>query len=353
MSQERVPIAIIGLNWGMMMIKQLQSPRNQPLFEVAGVCALHFDKAQRIGTEVGAKPYHDLDEILADPRIRAVGLFVGPEGRADMVRKIIRAGKDLITTKPFETDPDRALDVLQEARKLGRVIHLNSPHPTLAPDLVQIKKWEQQYDLGRVVGVRADQWAPYFEQADGSWYDDPKQAPGAPIFRLGIYLLNDIIQVIGMPDLVYLIQTRIRTGRPTSDNAQLSMRFPNGCIGNLYVSLCVGDGELRKTALIINYERGTIYRNVGPTETPGSRDLVQLAISAIPEGQQRILEHAEVPGGSGTYNWSLFHRAVTGEKLQNEVTPEEIVAGLRVVKAMARSEVTGQPEQVQTAPLLA
>jgi predicted dehydrogenase len=233
------------------------------------------------------------------------------------------------------------------------VIHLNSPHPTLAPDLVQIKQWMAQYDLGRVVGVRADTWAPYFEEADGSWYDDPKQAPGAPIFRLGIYLLNDIIQLIGMPDLVYLVQSRIRTGRPTSDNAQLTLRFPNGCVGNLYVSLCVGDGELRKMALTINFERGTIYRNVGPTETPGSRDLVQLQISAIPEGRERILERAEVPGGSGTYNWDLFHRAVCGEKLENEVTPEEIVAGLRVVKAMAHSEVSGLPELVERQPAMA
>jgi len=142
-------------------------------------------------------------------------------------------------------------------------------------------------------------------------------------------------------------------GRPTSDNAQLTLRFPCGCLGNLYVSLCVGDGELRKTALIINYERGTIYRNVGPTERPGSRDLVQLQISAIREGRGRILERAEVPGGSGTYNWGLFHRAVCGEKLVNEVTPEEIVAGLRVVAAMARSEVSGMPETVERQPATA
>src|SRR5262245_29487464 len=142
MADERVRIAIIGLNWGMMMIRQLRSPQNSTRFEVAGVCAAHFEKAQGIAIEVDTRAYPDRDAVQADDTIDAVGLFVPPDIRADMLQKTIAAGKNIITTKPLDFDPDRGLAMLLEARRRGRVLHLNSPHPILAPDLAQIRKWE-------------------------------------------------------------------------------------------------------------------------------------------------------------------------------------------------------------------
>ena len=76
------------------------------------------------------------------------------------------------------------------------------------------------------------------------------------------------------------------------------------------------------------------------------RDLARLELSARPSGRERVLQCAEVAGGSGTYNWAAFHRAVRGEKLEGEVEPETVVAGLRVMAAAARSEQSGLPARV-------
>ena len=346
MAEDRIPIVIVGVNWGLQMIRELRSPKARDLFEVAGVCAAHPEKAERVGAEVGTKAYRDLDAILADPAVPAVGLFVPPDVRAPMVRAALAAGKAVITTKPLDLDPDTGLEVLREARRQGQVLHLNSPQPVPAPDLAQIKRWQDEYQLGRMVGCRADLWVSYQEKPDGTWYDDPARAPGAPITRLGIYLLNNLVQLHGTPDLVYLLQSRLRTGRPTADNAQLTLRFPDGALGNVYVSFCVDDGQPYGSSLTLNYERGTIYRNVGPFERPPSRDDVRLELCARPAQGERVLAQAEVTGGSGTYNWEAFARAVRGERLDDEVDPEEAVASLRVIAAMARSEQSGLPERV-------
>jgi predicted dehydrogenase len=343
---EQIRIAIIGLNWGMTMIRQLHAPGNRELFAVAGVCAAHLEKAERIAGEVGARAYASFDAILADDTVPAIGLFVPPDVRADMLLRAIQAGKHVMTTKPLDVDPDRGLEMLLAARRAGAAVHLNSPHPLLAPDLAQIKAWETAHDLGRMVACRGEMWAPYHEQADGSWYDDPQRAPGAPIFRLGIYPLTDIVQLYGLPETVYLQQSRIRTGRPTADNAQIAMRFADGALGTIFTSLCVADGQPRRSGLVLNYERGTIYRNVGLSERPSSRDLVRLELTASPDEKERVIRTAEVAGGSGTYNWQLFHRAARGERIEGEIEPEEVIASLRVVSAMARSEVSGQPERV-------
>ena len=346
MAENRIPIVIVGVNWGLQMIRELRSPKAATCSRWRGCARRIRKKAERVAAEVGTKAYRDLDAILADPAVPAVGLFVPPDVRAPMVRAALAAGKAVITTKPLDLDPDTGLEVLREARRQGQVLHLNSPQPVPAPDLAQIKRWQDEYQLGRMVGCRADLWVSYQEKPDGTWYDDPARAPGAPITRLGIYLLNDLVQLHGTPDLVYLLQSRLRTGRPTADNAQLTLRFPDGALGNVYVSFCVDDGQPYGSSLTLNYERGTIYRNVGPFERPPSRDDVRLELCARPAEGERVLERAEVTGGSGTYNWEVFARAVRGERLDDEVEPEEVVASLRVIAAMARSEQSGLPERV-------
>ena len=191
---EKLKIGIVGLNFGREIIaRELITGPAQPYFELAAVCDLVVGKADQAAKQYCVKAYYDIDSLLTDPNIPVIGLYAGPVGRATLVRRIIRAGKEVMTTKPFETDPDAALDVLIEARRLGRVVHLNSPSPLFTDDLQQIQDWRNEYNLGRPIACRADTWGSYREKPDGSWYDDPDQCPVAPIFRIGIYTINDIV----------------------------------------------------------------------------------------------------------------------------------------------------------------
>ncbi len=60
----------------------------------------------------------------------------------------------------------------------------------------------------------------------------------------------------------------------------------------------------------------------------------------------KSVERVRLEGRSGEYQWEVFHRAVRGERLEGKVTPEEIVAGLRIIKTMRRAEVSGKTEAV-------
>ena len=73
-------------------------------------------------------------------------------------------------------------------------------------------------------------WVNYCEQADGGWYDDPERCPVAPVFRLGIYIINNLAELFGEPEKVCALSSRILTGRPTADNADLAVLFKNGAI---------------------------------------------------------------------------------------------------------------------------
>jgi predicted dehydrogenase len=347
---KRLPIAIVGLNFGSHIIDQLLQGPGRRYFQIAAVCDRDLAKAETMGRRLKCKFYTDLAALLTNRDIPAVGLYTGPSGRAGLLAQIIRAGKDVMTTKPFEVDPTAALDVLREAKRRKRIIHLNSPSPLLSPDLDQIAGWRKEFDLGRPIGARADAWVNYREKDDGSWYDDPKSCPLAPVFRIGIYLIYDLIRFFGEPHAVQVFHSRIFTKRPTPDNAQLGIEFKDGSLANIFSSFCVDDFNHYRNSLTLNFERGTVYRNVGPfPHVPGSDgawDLAKLSLVTHRKGKPVVRQKTMANGLSGSYQWEVFHRAILGAKLPDAITPEEIVGGIKTISAMARAEKSGTTERV-------
>ena len=341
----RIPIAIVGLNFGRHIIDQVRTGAGHDYLELAGVCDLDPQKVHQYSTQTGARAYRDYAELLADPTLPAVGLFTPPGGRSELIRQAIRAGKHVLTTKPFELDAAAAAEVLAEARQLNRAVHLNSPAPTLPADLATIKHWQHHYQLGRPVGCRADVWASYREQADGSWYDDPQRCPVAPVFRLGIYLINDLVALFGVAAAVQVLHARLNTGRPTPDNAQLTIRFQAGGLANVFASLCVNDGDHYRNSLVLNFENGTVYRNCGPTRSVDCA--AELSLIVLTAGKRRLADRVCLAETSGEYQWAAFARAVRGETLTGETSANQIVAGIQIIAAMARAEQSGATEVVQ------
>jgi len=295
-----------------------------PHVQLVGLCDLDRAKAEALAQKHGGLPvYDDLDAVLAASDIDGVGLYCGPSGRAALLSKIINAGKHVMTTKPFEIDVAAAGAVLAEARALGRVIHLNSPNPGISPDLAIIAKWREQFDLGMPVAARAETWTHYRDQADGSWYDDPAKCPVAPVFRLGIYMINDLVRIFGRARRVSVLQSRLFTKRPTPDNAQLAIEFESGALANVFASFCVRDGDHYRDGAILNFERGTIYRNVGPER---GESLCELNV-VVNDGDwepRRIAAQAAVDMRSGLYDWAGFAAAVRGDADAPAYDVEEI-----------------------------
>jgi predicted dehydrogenase len=98
--------------------------------------------------------------------------------------------------------------------------------------------------------------------------------------------------------------------------------------------------------MTLNFENGTIYRNMGPLPEYGVGHRSWMSVVVPGAGGQPTIEHADLPGASGEYQWEAFARAVRGEKLPGQATPHEIVEGLKIITAMARSQSSGSLEAV-------
>src|ERR1700728_4684424 len=73
---------MIGLNFGGDIADTLSLAPANGYFQLAAVCDADADRALEFGRSRDVKTYVDLDEMLADADIQAVGLFTGPIGRA-------------------------------------------------------------------------------------------------------------------------------------------------------------------------------------------------------------------------------------------------------------------------------
>jgi predicted dehydrogenase len=193
--------------------------------------------------------------------------------------------------------------------------------------------------VGLPVAAHWESYAKYNETADGSWFDSYDSCPAAPVFRLGIYGINELIAIMGKVDNVEVVTGRIATGRPTPDNAQLLLRFASGAIGSIYASLCVGDGVYYPAGMTLHFQNGTIFKRQVRTFADPDFTRVELSIRVVENGVVKE-ESATFPATrrSGAYQYDSFAYSVRNGYQPDETTPETIVEGIRVVAEMKKKE---------------
>jgi predicted dehydrogenase len=262
-----------------------------------------------------------------------------------LVQRILNAGKHVMTTKPFELDVAEAEQACETARRSGLALHMNSPAPTPAGDMDAIRRWVAEEKLGRPICLQAMTWSNYHEQADGSWMDDPLRCPAAPLFRLGVYFLGEFAGLLGRPVKMSVQQSRIRTGRPTADTAQMNLAYENGALANIFSSFCVGDGRPWSDEVTIGYEHGRIHRWMERTgELDMSRDRAVVELHRPGKPKMRV----ETAAGdfTGWYNWNAFQAAVRDLPGSVRLDADSLVMSVRLLSALTRASQSGAVESI-------
>ena len=340
-------LALVGLNFGRYLLNDLiPGGKAYPFFRLAAVCDLNEAVARQYGEEYGVPWTTSLDQLLADDSIPAIALLTGPAGRAALVDKITAAGRHIMTTKPFETDPEAAF-ILHTARARGCAVLMNSPQTVESrEDLQLIEQWRKQFSLGEPISAHCQTWASYREKADGSWYDDPSKCPVAPLFRLAIYALNDLVALFGGVDSASVMTKRRFTERPTPDTANALLSFQNGMLASLFASFCIDDTDSYQDSMVLHFERGTIYLNAMRAARGQEATGKTLLDLVCPEGGQRTVLHESIATTAGTYPWEHLHRAVSGGIPSGLADPERVAEAIRVIDALKRAEASGATERV-------
>lgn len=84
-------------------------------YEIVGITDLNQARASEVATKHNLpKCYPTLDALLEDPKVKVVDVAIPGAGRAQVIKKIAKAGKAMLVQKP-------AADTLQEAKEIASI----------------------------------------------------------------------------------------------------------------------------------------------------------------------------------------------------------------------------------------
>ena len=112
-------------------------------FKVTAVCDLDLAKAESRREEFypNAAVYDDYEKLLADDSIEVVDITTHPPERPPIIEAALRAGKHVLSQKPFVLDLDEGARLIEVAHKVNRRLAVNqngrfAPHFSYARQVV-------------------------------------------------------------------------------------------------------------------------------------------------------------------------------------------------------------------------
>jgi predicted dehydrogenase len=123
-------------------------------WDVAAVWNRTPDKARAKAAQYcpGARVEEDWRAILADPEIDVVDITLHPEHRTQIIRAALKAGKHVLSQKPFVTDLDVGMDLVKLAQDKHVKLAVNQ-NARWAPHYAYIREAVRAGHIGQVLSV--------------------------------------------------------------------------------------------------------------------------------------------------------------------------------------------------------
>jgi scyllo-inositol 2-dehydrogenase (NADP+) len=242
---------------------------------------------------------YSMDEILSNDLIQLVVVNTPNNTHFQYAADALKAGKHVIVEKPFTVTTAEAEELISIAQKHDRVLTVYH-NRRWDGSFLTVQKILNEKLLGRVVEfeLHYDRYRNYIE-AD-TWKEEPAEGTGI-LYNLGSHMLDQVLQLFGMPEYVDARIGTQRSGGKIPDYYDIRITYP-------------GMNVIVKSSYLVR-EPGPMYRING---TEGS--FVKYGI----DPQEQALKDKKIPGtaGWGTESrewWGKINTTVNGLHVQGEI----------------------------------
>lgn len=192
-----------------------------PGFKITKI--LERNRNDSAGKHPGAELVRDYQAIIDDPDIELVVVNTPDHLHMDMATRAMEAGKHVVVEKPFTLKTSEAELLIDLASRKGVML-----------SVYHNRRWDGVYltvqevirsgKLGRLVDfeVHFDRFRNYVKE---SWKD---QANGTgTLYNLGSHLVDQALNLFGMPDRLFCDTRMLRDGALTDDSYDLLLHYPD------------------------------------------------------------------------------------------------------------------------------
>jgi predicted dehydrogenase/predicted N-acetyltransferase YhbS len=315
--------------------------RATPGLELAVVCSSRPERVRTDLPDVAIVP--SPEQVCVASSVELVVIATPNDTHAPIAAMALRAGKHVVVDKPFTVTLDEARQLTTLARSSGCVLSVFHSRrwdgdflairDLLASGVLgAISHFESHFDRFRPV-VR-DRWRERSGPGSGLWYD------------LGPHLVDQTLQLFGLPERVIASFAAQRTAAQSDDWAHVVLEYPR-LRAVLHASVLVAAPTPRfivhgQTASWIKVGVDAQERQLvaaltpGDARSPGPREHAELI-----EGANGAKRETPIPRGDYRQFYLRLVDAIRGDGA-NPVAPEQALRVVAVVETALRAAAEGR-----------
>ena len=209
-----------------------------PEFELCMISTSNPEAARLVNTRYPeTKVVPDAKQILEEKDIELVFILTPNQTHYELAKAALLAGKNVVVDKPFTVTIQEADELIELAKKQGKLLTVYQNRRWVA-DFKTVKKIISGGKLGRIVEYTAcyDRYVPYIRPK--KWKEDGNLAASGVLYDLGSHLIDQALQLFGMPEKVSCKIQYQRENTKIDDYFQMTLQYP-GLIVNLHSGMIV------------------------------------------------------------------------------------------------------------------
>lgn len=293
----------------------------------------------------GMRVIADAQQAIADPNIDLVVIASPNTTHAPLAREALEAGKHVVVDKPFTLNMQEARELIALAEEKGQLLSVFH-NRRWDSDYLGVRQAIEQGLVGRVVQFEShiDRFRP---QVRVRWRE--QNVPGSGLwFDLGPHLIDQALQLFGLPESVQGNIATLREQAEVNDWAHVVLNYPEHRV-ILHCSMLVAGGVSRFS---VHGDKGSLIKAHADRQesqllagvTPGSAGWGADDDAMVLYSGEEAPRQLPTPAGDQRQYYIQIANALNGQQ-ENPVPPQQALAVMAVLEAAVKASESGQAQQ--------
>jgi predicted dehydrogenase len=332
------PVGVAVIGCGLIGTRRAATAAADPRTTLRLVVDRDESRARTLAAEHGAEAAADWRAALQREDIGAVVVCTPNALLAPIAGAALESGRHVLIEKPMGRNVAEAQRIAAAAAAAGRVLKIGFNH-RYHPAIERAGELLRAGEVGRLIQLRARYGHGSRPGCEHEWRGDRELAGGGELLDQGVHVVDLFHWLAGTPLRVHAeVQTAVWPLGPLEDNAFALMRFADGVVGQLHVSMTQWKNLF---SLEVHGERGALLVE-GLGGSYGTEQLTVVRRNLAGGVPQLDTVTFDGPDMSWQAEWTDFAAALEGAPLRHG-TPGEGMAVMRTVGAIYEAAGAPQP----------